>query len=383
VSEIALYYPHVHPRKEAWIKQAALFWPQIQRIVPENYPLADTPTLARLSAEGVLTNRRPDPAIADLGDQFVRFLSANEVALEQAYNLDKVSSLPEREGWMHDMHLHPKVGWIHIAKLDPTIRQALLDAGLAIEHDDWVGMHPNLADVYLCALAGELSNRAGVTPVTDGELHHVGAFGWGFDTIARGLLPEAPLPAADQPETSDTAQTHFLMIAMRTLVPQNLDHVPVERLLKLRERHKDDFWNYRKRIADVTDNLATLSGVTDLDTLAQHVELEYQKTLERDLSDLRRTLKSQKLDVAETALAIKIAAPTTLLGTGVGHLAGVAAGAAAATAVALFSTARGMLTQRKEALAESPATWLLRIEEELQPAGLAKSVAQRVKTFLH
>jgi uncharacterized protein DUF6236 len=372
----------VHPRDEAWIKQAALFWPQIQRIVPENYPLADTPTLARLSAEGILTNRRPDPAMAGLGDQFIRFLSTNQAALARAYNLDKVASLPEREGWLHDMHLHPKVGWIHIAKLDPDARQALLDAGLAIESHDWVGMHPNLADVYLCALAGELSNRAGTTPVTDGDLHHAGAYGWGFDTIARGLLPDARLSTPDQLQGSSTAETRFLMIAMRTLVPQNLDQIPIERLLKLRERYKDDFWNYRKRITDVTDDLAKLRGVTDLDTLAQHVELEYEKTLESDLSDLRRILKSHKLDTAETALAIKIAAPTTLLGTGVGQVAGIAAGAAAATAVGLFSTARGIRTQRRMTLAKSPATWLLRIEEELQPAGLARSIAQQVKAFL-
>jgi Family of unknown function (DUF6236) len=187
----------------------------------------------------------------------------------------------------------------------------------------------------------------------------------------------------NNPKRRTVLRPLFLMIALRTLVPQNLDHIPIERLLKVRERHKADFWNYRKRIGDITAGLAKLRGVTDLDTLAQHVELEYEKTLAKDLSDVRRILKSNRLDVAETALAIKIAAPTTLLGTAVSGLAGIAAGAAAATAVGLFSTARGILAQRRETLTESPATWLLRIERELQPAGLAQSVAQRVKAFLH
>ena len=383
MSEIALYYPYVHPRSEAWIKQAALFWPQIQRIVPDNYPLIDTPTLARLSEEGVLKNRAPDdPAMAELGAEFARFLTEHDTAVAEAYSLDEVSSLPERQGWLNDTHLNPRIGWIHIAKLDADAREALLDSGLAIERDDWVGMHPKLADVYMCALAGELSNRAGTTPVTDGELHHAGAYGWRLDTVARGLLPDAELPIPNEPEAPDTAKTRFLTIAIRTLVPQGLEHIPVDRVLKLRSRHKDEFWNYRKRIAEVTNHLASLRDVSDLPTLAQHIEIEYEKTLGKDLSDLRRLLKSQKIDTAQTALAIKMAAPTTLLGVGVAEIAGVAVGAAAATAIGLFSTARGVRAQREETMAASPATWLIRIEEDLQPAGLAHTIAERVKTFL-
>src|SRR3954462_8055166 len=144
---------------------------------------------------------------------------------------------------------HSKVGWIHVGKLNAYARQALLDSGLAIQREEWVGMHPKLADVYMCALAGELSNRAGTTPVTDGKLHHAGAYGWGLDTIAQGLLPEARLEIAHQPDTPDAAESLFLTIAIRTIVLQDLEHFPVERLLKLRTRHKTEFWNYRKRLA--------------------------------------------------------------------------------------------------------------------------------------
>jgi hypothetical protein len=382
--EIALYYPHVHPRNEAWIKQAALFWPRIQRIVPDNYPVFDTEALTRLSAEGVLTSRAPDdPTMAALGDEFVRFLAENDAALGGPYGLDDVSTLPEREGWVHDADLNPRFGWIHVAKLSPRVRHALLDSGLATARDDWLGMHPKLADVYMCALAGELSRRGGTTPVTDGELHHAGAYGWDLETVARGLLPEAQFPSrVEQEQPRNEAGVLFLTIAMRTLVPEDLAAMPVERVLRLRKRYASDFWNYRERVTSVASGLARLRDVEDLATLAEHVEIEYEKTLKQDLSDLRRALRSQRVDAADTALAIKVAAPATLLGAAATELGSAAAGAGAATAISVFSAIRGIRAQRRNALAASPATWLLRIEKEIRPPGLVRSISERVGSFL-
>jgi hypothetical protein len=125
MSEIALYYPYVHPREESWVKQALLFWPRIQRIVPADYPVTDTPTLRLLVDEGILTERLPDPGAAELSESFVEFLTRHATSLQGAYSVEKATVLPPRPGW-NDAELDPRLGWIHTSKLDEN----------AVEHLD-------------------------------------------------------------------------------------------------------------------------------------------------------------------------------------------------------------------------------------------------------
>jgi hypothetical protein len=69
MTEIALYYPYVHPRDEAWVKQALLYWPKIQRIVPDNYEMSDSPLLQLLVEEEILIDRPPGPGATDIAER--------------------------------------------------------------------------------------------------------------------------------------------------------------------------------------------------------------------------------------------------------------------------------------------------------------------------
>lgn len=385
MSEIALYYPYVHPREESWVKQAVLFWPRIQRIVPADYPVTDTPALQLLVDEGILTNHPPDRGASELARSFVEFVTGHADALRTFYSIEKAGALPVRGGW-NDPWLNPHLGWIHTGKLAPDAWSALMDSGLAVEHlreASWLGIHPALAETYMCALAGQLSQLAGglTTPVTDVALHHVGAFGWSMTEVARGLLTDLQWEAeVGGPPDDDTPQRLLASIAMRSLVPTNLAEVPIERILKLRE-HQDEFASYRNGLKALATEVTSIENVKSIDALAEHIQLRYDQTIGVQVSDLRKQLKSNGIKTSLTALSIQVAAPTTLSAALVDQFASKPAAAGAATAVGVVSTAYGFRAARATARKQSTAAWLIRIEEDLSPRTLLTRLRPLLKRF--
>ena len=189
LSDVALYYPHVHPRDETWLKNAVLFWPMIERIVPGNYLLSDTETGRVLQENGILTERDPGRAADVVGNSFLRFVESNADDLRQRYPLSAAEALEPQPGW-NDDYLDLRFGWVHRGKIAEPVVEALSSADLAMRSVDgvWIGMHPALSDVYMCALAGEMAAQGRNSPITDEVLHHVAATGWTFDDLARALL---------------------------------------------------------------------------------------------------------------------------------------------------------------------------------------------------
>jgi len=387
MAEIALYYPYVHPRDESWVKQALLFWPKIQRIVPENYPITDSPLLERLVKAEILVERRPDPAASELSGAFVDYIARHGTSLRASYRVQRALSLPPQPGW-NDSQLDPRLGWIHRGKVDPAAARALIGSRLATLHlgdPTWLGVHPALFQVYMCSLAGRLSQRtsAMTEPVTDAPLHHVGAFGWSIEAIARALLTELSGPSVGKSKKKEEpdAQALLVAVAMRALVPRGLERVPVERILEMRHDHSAEFARYRQSMRDLSAEVAKIDDAGDAATLAQHIEVRYGQTVEPELKALRDALQSSRVKTAFTALSFQIAAPSTLVGGALAAVASPVVGAGAATAIAVGAAAQDMAAQRASARAGSSAAWLVRAEE-LAPRTLRSKVATALRRFV-
>src|SRR4051812_41976749 len=361
MTEIALYYPYVHPRDEAWVKQALLYWPKIQRIVPDNYEMSDSPLLQLLVEEEILIDRPPGPGATDISEPFVDYVARHKAGLRAAYPVQKALALPPRAGW-NDAHLDPRLGWIHRGKVAPRAAQALIRSGLATLHrkdPTWLGVHPALFNVYMCALAGGLSQRTAMmtSPVTDEPLLHVGAFGWSIDNIAEALLTDLPQPRADQPPSTEDpdAQATFIAVAIRTLVPRGLDRVPVERILELRRDHPGEFARYRQRIVGFSAEVAAICGAGDAQTLAAYIDEIYGRRVDADLEQLRQVLEASRIRTVFSALSVDIAVESTIVAAGVGALLTPAIGIGAATAIAVGKVAHEDAAQRSSARAASPS----------------------------
>jgi hypothetical protein len=387
MAEIALYYPYVHPRNESWVKQALLFWPKIQRIVPENYPITDSPLLKRLVNEKILVERRPDPGADQLSGPFVEYVARYGASLRANYGVQRALRLPPQPGW-NDSQLDPRLGWIHSGKVDPGAVKALLKSKLATLHrrePTWIGVHPALFHVYMCFLAAQLSQRTSTMtePVTDAPLHHVGAFGWSIEAIARALLTELPHPQVVRSRSDDQPDPQALLVAVavRALVPRDLERVPIERILEMRQDHDAEFARYRQSMRDLSAQVATIDGAGDARTLGEYIEVCYQQTVGPELEALRNTLRASRVKTAFTAMSFQIAAPSTLVGGGLTAVASPVVGAGVATAIAVGAAAHEVAEQRASARAGSSAAWLVRVEG-LAPRTLRSKVAAALRRFL-
>lgn len=379
MSDIALYYPHVHPRDEAWLKHAVLYWPRIERIVPGGYLRTDTETMLALRQADILLERQPGAGSTRIAAMVTEFVSERAAELRGTYSLATAENLEPQPGW-NDDHFDLRFGWIHQEKIDEQVVEALHDAGLAfVDHGEWIGMHPALSNVYMCALAAEMAEHGRNTPVTDEAIHHVAATGWTIDDLARALLPEADLAAsaASRPAASEEL---VIALALRSVALRDMHSIPIERIIELRDKHGTEFRRFRQSIDALVASVAQLD-VPDPQALAHHVELRYHDTVEADLQELRAALRKQRFDVVDSAVGLSAVPPAGIAATAVADVTTAGAATAAMTAFTVWKGRRARRAAAAATRAARPSAWLLRIEHELTPQGLAGSLGRLARRF--
>jgi hypothetical protein len=382
MSDIALYYPYVHPRDDAWLKNAVLFWPMIERIVPGGYLVTDTETGRLLQKKKILTEREPGLAATAVGEPFATFVEEHAEQLRKHYSLRAAEALEPQIGW-NDEHFDLRFGWVHGKKVARKAVQALCAADLAMEaYDDWIGMHPALSDVYMCALAAEMAAAGETTPITDQELHHVAAEGWTFDDLGRALLPDEEAVPRDTRRDDQEPEDVVVALAFQSVVVPNMSEVPIERVVKLREDYGADFDRFRTRVDELLEGVSDLGNVKDPQALAHHIDVRYRDTVAQDLQQLRDILRDQRFEYVDAAASLSVVTPTAIAANALADVttAGIATGAM--TALGAWKTRRAMRVRRTATMAASPATWLLRIERELAPRDLVGRVAAVRRRFL-
>lgn len=380
VIDVALYYPHVHPRDEGWLKQAVLFWPMIERIVPDGYTMSDSETGRVLEEEGILTQRHPGAAADVVGAPFAQFIQEHANELRERYSLHAAEELEPQPGWA-DAALDLRFGWVHSGKLAHEALDALCAVHLAKPaYEDWIGMHPALSDVYMCALAAELAAEGKNTPITDSALHHVAAEGWTVDDLARALLHDDDLAEGKAVEQEHTAEDYVVQLAVRSVAIRDLQNIPIERIVKLREDHSDDFQRFRMKVEELAAGVADLNTVSDSKALAHHIEVRYREAVDEPLKRLRDVLRKQRLDYVDAAVSLPVGA-TGLVASLLAGLTTAAPVTAAMTAIGAWKVGRAVRARRAAAAANSPVTWLLRIDQDLAPRDLLARFGSVIQRF--
>ena len=151
------------------------------------------------------------------------------------------------------------VAWIHIAKLEPELRDALIDSGLAVaaRGQEWIGVHPKVAEVYMTALADDMAKRRGYAPVTAQAVHHVAA-SWSVEQIAGALL--GGLHESEPPPAQ--AEVALAFLAIQTLIPKDLEAVPASRIVEVRKRYGAELASFQDAIGSIADAAALKESAT-------------------------------------------------------------------------------------------------------------------------
>jgi hypothetical protein len=251
------------------------------------------------------------------------------------------------------------------ARVGHGLRQRLLADDYAVESPDqgpWLGMNSRLASVYMAVLAEIMSRSNGLAPVTDDpRMHHaVGA----LDRLAETLLRQ-PMwtPAVED------AYGAYLHVALNAVIaPDDLHHVPIDTILKFREKHAADLDRFRHHVAAFTTEIEAVATTESIDVAHAQLQSLYRLKTAPLLDDLRKELRSFGVSSAIGVLSLKIdlgSASTTALGAAAlagGHTA-IGAAALALFVVPYAATRRKEQATRKKA---SPVAYLLAADRGLR-----------------
>lgn len=416
MQRIGLYYPYIHCRDEQWLKLTALYWPHLARVVPAGYPVADSATAAALNGElDFMISTRPDAAAKAIAPLFLDLLREHGSALEAEHGIQQAARASQfsvtaepgptwEPGETIGVLPRSSLAGLHEDEVAPELREAFIDAGLALstgrsrfaqqfwDHAafaqnslahatsavTWIAMRPTLAWIYKCVLTEELSRRSRYIPLTDQSASH-GVYGWDSDRLAQALL--GPLPFA--PTTEEDLTEAIGLMSVRLVVPDNLDAVPVEKIIQLRKRHRAEFEAFANAVSNAAAEFRDSFGaIEDPDARQKYLSLKVAETFETPLEELRKAMRGLKVNTAFSAMSSKFELGTAAT-LAVGSLpAGQPLVTAGAVALGLATLRRNATQAREAQMRTTPGAYLLRAERDLQPQELHQRVMRGIGKFI-
>ncbi|MDV5147484.1 DUF6236 family protein [Streptomyces sp. SBC-4] len=390
--DIALYYPYIHVREERWLKVAALYWPRMARVVPNGYPVADTDTARVLGDElGFIVPVPPADAARAVAPLFLEVLNGHQDRLVTALGgpvarsrAGDTADVPYT-GVRHSANVG--LAAVHWDEMDADLRDALIGAGLAVEAIryppgggpplPWVAMHPRLVWIYKCVLSAQVAETGQFTPTTDQDDAHLALHRWSGDQLLSALTG-TPQPQDDEALPAPTDAVGLL--AIRTVLPRDLDGVSAGTIAAVRRRHRAEFDAFHAAVGEAVDLLRDrLADVSLPAAQLEYTALEVERRFETPLVELRAALKGARIDTAFSAANLKFDLPAGIAAAGGGALAGQPlVGAAVGAAFGLSALRRSADQDRGDLRAAAPvASYLLSVEQALAPRSLLRRLTLR------
>lgn len=355
----ALYYPHIHFRSRRWLRMAMLYYDNITRIVPSGFE-ADQPgyysefgrdatgllsDIRELQNSGFIREEAPGNFVSDVANEFFDFAMENLTDPVQRAKL--VPALSHRT----------KFYTIHGAKIDPVLIKVLVDMQLARKNmtdpnNDW-DIEPVTGGMYMLFLAGRMAGNRQL--VSDSSVYQ--------------SLMYKPLESSEERAEQNDREFRLATAVLHTVVPENLEQVSLDVLLRLRSDLSDQRRNFQDRIASLAKDLRSATGLDHIDGL-----IERQKQAFNDEYEVfKDKLLSANLSLAQALFSLSVPAYiTSQWGFGAtGRPILFAAGAIAASV-----TAVRYVLERRTATALSPYTYLLNVGKRIDAGILAEDIVK-------
>ena len=343
----ALYYPYIDIRDEAWLKDAMLYWDEIQTIVPISIrqpyksktakQFYDEELLQPLYVESNMNE------IKELADDVLKYLESAEAA----------QALLSKEISQHDFINSEKMpqGITSLVKMYPDkIPQKIRDSIDASE--ETIEVSSPFADFYMTLLATRLSESIGAGLLTDRIGHSNLASAARIDgNISFRRNRDVPFQLAQ----GTLADLIFEKIQIDPTTP-------VKRILKFRKKHADEAGRFRTKIAKMS---SVISSNQPHIRLRQQAKDMYKNEVQPAYNALKAGLTDCKIKWATKNL-LKIAFVSTVSTSLPLSLLGLAAPQAILAGTGVSLTASTILYNREKAkmLRENPYAYLLAIERE-------------------
>ena len=252
----ALVYPEIEIPNEVWLKNALLFWDELNTIVPyglDNYCISNT-----------------NKYLYDIGVIKPIFVDSNSIAVTHASQ----EFLTRYDGLNFDINFRYKgkcKKTIHSNKMSGSLRKFL--TRVYNENEKWVEVEPTYHEHYMQLLAKEVSKEYGISVLTSNPCD------------AQYISPR------DYNNSTKQSKYGVLMnIIFKTIrIDENTS---IEQILSFKEDNKRNLIRFRKAVElilePVDDNLP-------LEAHRQKIEDIYKNQFEAALSDLKEALTEHKI----------------------------------------------------------------------------------------
>jgi len=368
----ALYYPWIDIKNEAWLKNAMLYWEQIQTIVPESIEQPyNTKTSLEFSNEGLLVPLRVNSYMSEirgLAEYVWRYLESPEID-----EITMASELPEYN-YLHSYKLPEGVRHfieIHEDKFSLTVRDRIFRElernNPDVQRDGFVKVAALFADYYMTILAACLSNSVGAGLLTDGGLLERLAISAWFDNRAPKVKSDLPKYRVGRVANGQIARSPLAQGILANLVLQGIQvdpETPVKKILKFRKNCAAELGRFRQKVGELTD---TIPKNQPIEALRQHVSDVYLNEVRPAIDDLEKGLEDIEIKWAANNL-LKVSCfslpstsiPLALLGLSVPYALLVGAGISLTASRTLYNR------NRKKFLRQNPFSYVLATEKEFK-----------------
>jgi len=237
-----LYYPHINFKNAPYIKGLSLFYDNIYRIVPKGMIPTDHEELAPLIESGKIgipiePNRYSE--------------QASKLFLSKLPQWDAAGLTPS------DTDEH-NISRLHVDKTDENVKRLFERLGCKNEHN-WMHVPEDLASNYMLFLAQNIAekNKLGLATKDWGAWTATNYFSLngGVDEAITHFTNDSN----DELESLKTPYALFSLVVEK-IVPVNISDIPSSKILKFREKRKDEIANLRNCILSLHENLQELDA---------------------------------------------------------------------------------------------------------------------------
>lgn len=368
----ALYYPTIDIANWDWAKSAALFWDNIQTIVPESIK---TPYEGRVTKilhdEGLLTPHIVNPdyhIIQDLAGDINKFLETNE-------GFDFLVK-GERENTSIHLEKLPReirrISRLHPEKLPNEIRHMLEDE---IHGNNWLEVDSRFAGFYMTLLANKICERERLVLLTD-------------NTLASKLSDKARLDNQRKVfgrerhwdyDRYENTTLHLSQGLLSNLILKGIRFSPdtkTEEIIKFKRKHQDELGLFRitleKLVSDIPDDIP-------FETLQQNIQDIYINEFQPAYNNFQKALDGFKLKWINDHV-MKIAFFKGGTGALLPYLLGATIPQAllAGAGISIITSAISYNQEKREMLRENPYSYLVSAEKELNKEDFKNALTNRI-----
>lgn len=368
----ALYYPTIDIGNWDWAKSAALFWDNIQTIVPHSIKSPYQGKVTEVLADkGVLTPHFVNPdydIVQGLANDVNNFLETNE-GFELLIKGDNNSSFIHGDKLPREIR---ELSMMHPDKLPYMVRELLNDH---ISNESWLRMDSRFASYYMTLLANKICERERQVLLTD-------------NTLASNLTDKSRLDNQRKvlrggdhfrPENRGNSTINLSQGLLSNLILKGIRFSPdtkTERILKFKKNHQDELGLFRntleKLVSDIPDDLP-------FETLQRNVEDIYINEFKPAYHNFQKALDGFKLKWVNDHI-MKVAFFKGGTGALLPYLLGATIPQAllAGAGISIVTSAISYNQEKGEMLRENPYSYLVSAEKELNREDFKTALRNRI-----